>query len=71
MLNLKIKDANYNLNFLRSKSKYIKNRLFACIPDELVIDFFECSSEKFRKYNHKLKNNLTKKFDNLLREQNE
>lgn len=70
ILNLEIRDINYNLKYLRTKIRTIEERICSSLPEELTLDFFDCNNYKFNKYNHEIKNKLIKKFNDLLRERN-
>ncbi|GAB1861615.1 hypothetical protein CAJAP_02694 [Camponotus japonicus] len=64
LLNLEIKDLNFNLNYLRANVARIERGLMECLPRDLLLRFFKLNERKFLKIN-KIKSNLIKKFKNL------
>jgi len=65
LLNLEIKDLNFNLNYLRVSVERIERALSEGLPRDLVLRFFELNERKFLKITNRLKSNLIKKFNNL------
>jgi len=70
LLNFEIEDLNINLNYLNKKIMNIEEKLFDILPHDLVTQFFELSKHRIASFNHKIKNNLIKKFKNLTKKYN-
>jgi len=65
LLNLEIKDLNFNLNYLRVKVERIEKSLSEGLPHDLVLKFFELNERKSLVINNRMKTNLIKKFKYL------
>lgn len=65
LLNLEIKDLNFNLNYLRVKVERIEKSLNEGLPHDLVLRFFELNERKSLVINNRMKTNLIKKFKYL------
>ncbi|KAL6417808.1 hypothetical protein ACFW04_012522 [Cataglyphis niger] len=61
---------NFNLNYLRAIVKKTKKRLLDGLPRELILRFFDLYKHKILLFNHRIKNNLTKKFSKLISKHN-
>jgi len=70
LLNLEIKDINFNLNFLQSNIHNIEKRLSDYLPPELLTRFFEFNKQKLLTFNRIKKNDSIKKFYSLMRSNN-
>jgi len=67
MLNIEIKDLNFNLNFLRKSIQSIEQKLFEALPKELVYQFFKFNKNKISYFNYNKRIDLIRKFDNLVK----
>lgn len=70
MLNLEIRDINFNLNYLHKSIKKIEDLLFTNIPKQLVLDFFEFNRNRIKNHNYNVKIKSINKFNALLRKLN-
>lgn len=50
---------------MRATIRKTEKRLFDDLPRDLVLRFFDLNKHKILAFNHRIKNNLTKKFRNL------
>lgn len=65
LLDFEIKDINVNLNYLRANVRRIERELSECLPQDLVLRFFEFNEHMFSTLTKKTKSKLIKKFKNL------
>jgi len=70
LLNFEIEDQNINLNYLYKKIKDIEERLFECLPQDLVTTFFELNRRRLTSFDYSIKNNSINKFNNLTQKHN-
>lgn len=67
LLNFEIEDQHINLNYLYNKIKNIEERLFECLPYDLVTTFFELNRHRLISFDYSTKNNS---INNLKRKYN-
>ncbi|XP_011861707.1 PREDICTED: uncharacterized protein LOC105558566, partial [Vollenhovia emeryi] len=66
LLNMEIKDMNYNLTFLRKENIKIETQIRFLLPNDIANNFFLMNKDKINKHDTETKNRLIKKFNNIL-----